>query len=368
MTVQRDGTPKYLVLKATIKDWAKQGQFRPGQQIPTEHQLAEQFRMSRQTVRMAINELVHEQVLVRQQGRGTFVSEAQFTRDPTGTSHRIIAVVTTYITDYIFPSIIRGIEARLSEENYSIMLFSTDNSFEKEATALDNILQRPIDGVILEPTKGAVWNPNLRRYLLLLANRIPVVNLHSAVTEIGVPCVRMDDEQGGELAVQHLVELGHTRIGAIMKSDDTQGRLRTRGMMMQWRRGLVVQPEWIQFYTTDERHSVAEQYALALAAATGELRPTAVICYNDEVAVKLAKHLSEANLGVPDPISIVSFDDSEFAQVHGFTSVAHPKHEMGVAAADAILGLIQRAGSGREYPDTVFQPQIVTRTSTRSQK
>lgn len=67
---------------------------------------------------------------------------------------KTIGVITTYISDYIFPSIIRGIESRLNEENYSLLLASTNNDVEQEKKALEMMLSFGVDGLIVEPTKA----------------------------------------------------------------------------------------------------------------------------------------------------------------------------------------------------------------------
>src|SRR5690625_6101165 len=74
-----------------------------------------------------------------------------------------IAIVTTYISDYIFPSIIRGAEAQLSEEGYQVSIFSTNNCQDKEKQVLESLLTQNYDGVIVEPTKSAYSNPNIDR-------------------------------------------------------------------------------------------------------------------------------------------------------------------------------------------------------------
>lgn len=361
--------PKYLTLKKTIKDWALSGRLRPGDQIPTEVQLAEQFAMSRQTVRMALNELVHENFLKRYQGRGTFLSETLFELPSGSGSHRLIAVMTTYISDYIFPSIIRGIEARLSEDQYSMLLLNTNNNFEKEAQALDSILTRPVDGVIFEPTQSTHYNPNLRRYLRLLNQNLPLVMLHGAYLELDLPVVRLDDEQGGVIAADHLQQLGHKRIAMISKEDDIQGRLRLRGFLKtHFTNSTKLLSEWIRLYTTEEREDVSFQFVEAFKQARESERPTALVCYNDEVASDLVRRLTEAGFVVPDDLSIVSFDDSQWAQDNGFTSVQHPKYDMGVMVADKILKEIQDRESvhAPEEHEYVFKPNLVVRSSTKN--
>jgi len=144
---------KYSMLKAYLKDEILMGNIRPGEKIPSENNLAERFSLSRQTVRKAISVLVHEGFLYTRQGKGTFCKDRTAGRRES----RNIGVVTTYISEYIFPRVIQGIDKVLSENGYSIILKNTGNSIEKEASCLDDLLGKDIGGLIIEPTKRCAF-------------------------------------------------------------------------------------------------------------------------------------------------------------------------------------------------------------------
>src|SRR5690625_4633353 len=121
-----------------------------------------EFDVSRHTVRLAIVDLVIMGWLYRQQGSGTFCAdrkEREFAME--GKKTNSIAMITTYISDYIFPSIIRGAEKYLSEKGYHVSLFSTNNNHDKEKKVLETILSQHFDGVIVEPTLSATTNTNI---------------------------------------------------------------------------------------------------------------------------------------------------------------------------------------------------------------
>ena len=87
------------------------------------------------------------------------------------TSKKTIGVITTYISDYIFPSIIRGIERRLNEDNYSLLLASTNNDVAQEKKALEMMLSYGVDGLIVEPTK-AICTTRILRTICPLRSRM----------------------------------------------------------------------------------------------------------------------------------------------------------------------------------------------------
>src|SRR5690625_7606676 len=96
-----------------------------------------QFGISRHTIRLAIGDLVTEGWLYREQGSGTFCADRSTMKSLQNyDKQKNIAIVTTYISDYIFPSIIRGAEAQLSEEGYQVSIFSTNNCQDKEKQVL----------------------------------------------------------------------------------------------------------------------------------------------------------------------------------------------------------------------------------------
>gem|GEM_PF-3797167 len=221
------GIPKYRVVKDALLTWITEGRLLPGDKLPIEDELAETFVVSRQTVRQAVGELVTEGIMQRKQGSGTYFQGMPApVREKTDTARHIIGIVTTYISDYIFPSIIRGIEERLSTDGYSPLLFSTQNDSLTERRALKSILAHGVEGVIVEPTKSAVPNYNADLYTELKQRCIPVVLLHARYDDLPAPVIGVDDLHGAVLATRHLLEQGHKRIGAIMKIDDKQGVLR----------------------------------------------------------------------------------------------------------------------------------------------
>nr|MCX3330685.1 GntR family transcriptional regulator [Bacillus pacificus] len=138
-------------------------------------------------------------------GGGTFV--ASRSSKSAIHSNKTIGVLTTYISDYIFPSIIRGIESYLSEKGYSMLLTSTNNQTENERRGLENLLSKNIDGLIVEPTKSAMQTPNIGYYLNLEKNGIPFAMMNASYAELAAPSFRVDDIKGGMMAAEHLFSL-----------------------------------------------------------------------------------------------------------------------------------------------------------------
>jgi len=357
--------PKHEQLKAEIVSWIDSGQYRPNDRLPTEHEIAEQSGMSRQTVRQAIGALVQEGRLNRRQGSGTYVAEAAVRQE---SEWPAIGIMTTYISDYIFPEIVRGIESVLRSRGYAMVLSSTDNDKAKERESLTAMMSGQVKGLIVEPTRSAQGNANLDRYLALGQWKLPYVMINERYVELDCPCVKMDDEQGGFLAAKHLMELGHRRVAGFFKTDDMQGVQRLRGFMRAHQTQRVpLLPDSVVQYATEQKREYAFQRALDYLRMPPEERPTAFVCYNDELAVWLMEAVRHAGLRVPDDLSVIGFDDSFLATATEtkLTSVVHRKYELGARAAGLLLDMLE-GKDGARAQDIVYPPELIVRDSTRS--
>ncbi len=360
---------KVSMVKQKIKEWITDGKVSPGEKIYSENELVKMFEVSRHTVRQAVGDLVHEGWLTREQGAGTFVSQRQNKTQRSVSTGKNIGVITTYITDYIFPSIIKGIESYLSEHGYSLTFACTDNNPEKERQCLESMLNRSIDGLIVEPTRSSSYNPNLHYYLQMEQNNIPYLMINQYYPQLNPPHLILNDEKGGFIATEHLIKLGHQKVIGLFKSDDIQGLNRMQGFIRAFRENEIsFFPEMIITYTTEEKDKILFK-KLKDVLILEEKRPTGIICYNDEIAINVLNLLRELELKVPEDISIVGYDDSYLTEASEtkITSVTHPKTEMGVEAAKWIVATVEnRESEVVENSQKMYEPELVIRNSTKA--
>lgn len=352
---------KYVVIKEQIKEWITNGQIKSGEKIYSESEMMEIFMVSRHTIRQAVGDLVHEGWLYREQGAGTFCSHKLIKQN---TPTKNIGVITTYLSDYIFPSIIKGIESHLTENGYTLTLACTNNDIEKEKTCLQNMMDNNIDGLIAEPTKSNQSNPNIHYYLELEKKNIPYLMINQFYSELIPPHIIVDDELGGFIATEHLISLGHERILGLFKTDDLQGVNRMRGFMRAVRTAKI--PSTPMTYTTEEKYDLLSKRLEA--QFTSDIIPTGIVCYNDELAIQVLNVLRTLGIRVPNDVSIVGFDDSYLAVATDvkLTTIKHPQVQMGIEAAKWILNAIDQ----KEHTPTsqVFEPELIVRDSTVFQK
>lgn len=360
-----NGSAKYLQVKNSIKRWILDGKLEGEGKIPSEYAICELYGVSRQTVRQAIGELVTEGWVYRQQGRGTFATGGTAPASNAALAPLRVGVITTYLADYIFPHIITGIEGVVVSRGHVLSLYSTSNDLRIERRALEMALRQGVDGLIIEPTKSTLPNPNIDLYLLMEQQNIPFVMLHSSYLELNASIVSLDDSRGAYLATEHLFSLGHRFVGGLFKSDDAQGRARFRGFVKAHQDyHIPIQGKLVRTYTTEDRETIIDRF-VDEAFREGTV-PTGVVCYNDEVAVGLIPSLRERGLEVPRDVSVTGFDDSTLAST-GFvqlTTVRHPKQEMGEAAAQMLLELLNDRETMWVPREHLFEPQLVVRSST----
>ncbi|MFD0671258.1 GntR family transcriptional regulator [Cohnella sp. GCM10027633] len=367
MSDKQGQSPKYLQLKTQILSWITGGRFRPGDKLPSENELAEQFGLSRQTVRQSIGSLVQEGWLAREQGKGTFVSKLPAERRGNA-DNRTIGIVTTYISDYIFPSIVRGVEATLKERGYRLLLSSTDNRKDRERESLESMLSHGVCGLIVEPTKSAEGNPNFDNYLALEDHGIPLVMINERYPDLACPSVLLDDEAGGFAAAEHLLSLGHGRIAGFFKTDDLQGVRRMKGFIRAHREhGLPIDNGLLVRYATEDKDSRPREALRELLR--GSEPPTSIVCYNDQLAVGLLDLIRELELRVPEDLSIVGYDDSFLATASEIklTTIEHPKSALGELAATMLIHRLE-TGSDRFEGDKLYAPKLIVRQSTAKPK
>lgn len=359
--------PKYQVLIDDIKNKILTGEYSVGVQIPTESALQEMYNVSRHTVRKSILELSNEGFLRSEKGSGTYVSNQYQSKSGGKSKNKTIGVITTYISDYIFPSIIRGIERRLNEDSYSLLLASTNNDVEQEKKALEMMLSFGVDGLIIEPTKSNLYNPNIAYYLSFKEQEVPFIMINAYYEELEVPFFCLDDVQSSYLATTELISKGHTQIGFISKIDDLQGKYRMKGYIKALGEAkLRFQPEQLLSYTTETKLDLYTNLKGFLNENRDVL--TAIVCYNDEVGLEVANVCRQLDISIPEQLSIIGQDNSYIAQNANIklTTLTHPQEQMGRDAADWIIKKLQ--GKKGLTTDNYYQPVLIEGETVRGLK
>ena len=335
---------KYMEIAAQLRRQILEGIYPPGTLLPTEQQLCSFHQVSRQTIRAALQALADEGLILRRQGSGSRVLNLQQQALP---PQRTIAIITTNITDYIFPGVLREAEAVLSANNCATLLYATSNQVSQERRILLDLLsQKKIDGLLVEGTKTALPNPNLDLYRKFQARGIPLVFFHGGYRDLEGSVAIMDDNyNGGRHLVEYLMRKGHTRIAGLFKNDDLQGHQRYAGFIDAQRDlNLPMDDQKILWYSTenkdimDARSSVWDNHIASILQGC-----TAVVCYNDQVANPLIEYLTAHGVHIPRQMAVVSFDNSFYSSLSPcrITSLSHGEYNVGRIAAEALMQLFE---------------------------
>lgn len=358
MEKQMKGTKLMEDLKGQILS----GALKPGEKLPSENVLSKEYGISRQTVRKALELLHNEGFVYAEHGRGTFCSDMVKQEGATGN----VAVVMTYLSDYIFPYVIKGIDEILEPQDYSILLKSTHNSRQIEAKCLEEIVKKNIDGLIIEPSKSQIACRNQQLFELLERYHVPFVFIQGIYHGMeDKPYVLLNDKKGGYLITKHLIETGHKQIMGIFKADDMQGQERHKGYVAALQEaGILYDPARVIWFHTEDRQTLP--YEMMRQMVHKETFD-AVVSYNDKVAMEVIQALEDENLHVPTDVSVTGFDDSVFGRNFKvpLTTIRHPQDKLGEEAAELLLKLMRGNSCTPEEMHVLMEPTLVIRESTR---
>lgn len=350
--------PKYQSIADSLRLEIENGVYK--QLLPTEQLLCQRFQISRQTVRRALSVLEDEGLITRKQGSGSHLRERT---EPEALLNCTIAVVTTYISDYIFPGILQGMETVLTANSSAPLLFATQNQISTERKILQALLtMSALDGVLVEGSKTALPNPNLDLYQKLIGRGVRLVFINGTYPEMsGTPSVLADNYGGGRMLVEYLHRKGHQNIAGIFKNDDMQGTLRYAGYVEALRDlGLPLEDSQIFWYNTEQRRSfLSEPFVDSVLNSFTDC--SAIVCYNDEVAIRIVTQLKKRGVRVPEEMAVVSFDNSQYSELSPVrvTSLSHGTQNLGELSAKLMLRLLR----GEECRSEVVPWQLVEKES-----
>ena len=276
---------------------------------------------------------------------------------------RTLAVVMPFVSRWSFGQALDGIESVLSASGYDLILHRVGDP-ESRARFIERMpLRKRVDGII------AVYLPLTDSGLDILADvRVPVVLV--GPSSDGLPSVCIDDAEGASAAAQHLINLGHRRIGLIGGGKEETLRFAVpRNRREGYRRSLANNGVEADPALEAPGDFTAAGGAAAMGVLLGRADPpTAVFAESDEMAMGAVRTVQSAGLRVPEDVSIVGFDDHELAHLFDLTTVAQDIVDQGIVAATLLLDIIENRreqGQGAEEPPRVVLPtRLVIRGST----
>lgn len=275
----------------------------------------------------------------------------------------LVGLVVPELNNPIFPAFAQVIETMLAQRGYTPVLCTQSPGGISEDEYVESLLDHGVAGIIFVSGRHADTSADHQRYQNLLDRHLPVVFINGFTPELSAPFISDDDQEAMELAVSHLVQLGHRRIGLAVGQERFVPVQRKRaGFVAVLNRLLGLSEKealcWVeQSLFTLEGGSAAGQRLLDRGA-------TAVVCGSDLMALGVVRAARQRGLAVPRDVSVVGYDDSPLIAFVDppLTTVRQSVQAMGTAAVEALIeGITGTPVPPREY---VFRPELVMRSST----
>ena len=275
---------------------------------------------------------------------------------------KTIGLLIPTIKNSVFAESTRGVQDYADEQQNQVILGNTYYQYEQEEKLIKTLLEKRVDGLIITTTnpKGAVLKS-------LVDEGIPFVLLYSTLKGGAISAVGVDNYRGGYLATEHLIMLGHQRIGMVAGSFSMSDRSlhRWHGYKQCLKKyGIPYDKDLLT--QTDYSLSGGKEAAQELLSL--KYPPTALFCSNDYLALGAMKGARERGLDLPKDLSVVGFDDIRIASyiTPELTTVRQPAYDMGKLGAQMLFDLMEKRQT--KPVQMMLDSSLVVRESTTSPK
>lgn len=272
---------------------------------------------------------------------------------------RTIGMLITASTNPFYSELVRGVERSCFERGYSLVLCNTEGDEQRMNQNLETLMQKRVDGLLLLCTETHQPSQEImQRY-----PSVPTVMMDWAPFDGDSDLIQDNSLLGGDLATQHLIDQGYTRIGCLTGPlDKTPARLRLEGYRKAMHRAGLSIPDG---YEITGNFEFGGGFAAMQQLLAHPVPPEAVFAGNDAMAVGAYQALYQAGKRIPEDMGIVGYDDIELARymTPPLTTVHQPKDELGELAIDVLIH--RMAQPDQQQQRVQLTPELVVRGSTR---
>lgn len=265
------------------------------------------------------------------------------------------------IKNVFYADLTRAVEDTANKYGFNILLCNTDNDLSKEAEYIDLLIAKGVDGIIFSTPE--VKDMNIKN-VVDAHPELPVVILGSKLPNVHANEILVDNFEGAYLATTHLIDMGHKEIAFLTGGRDSSASIeRHKGFRFAMsERGLEVNSHFVCF----DKFYIESGYINALKLLTSKRKPTAIFAGSDAIAVGIYKAARELKLTIPDELSVIGFDDSQYAEIlaPNLTTIHTPIGEMGERAIEVAVKMINKKKNAKET--LLFHPTLKVRESTKS--
>ncbi|GII85000.1 HTH-type transcriptional regulator MalR [Sphaerisporangium siamense] len=276
-------------------------------------------------------------------------------------SNGLVGLVTPELDNPIFPAFAQAIERSLTQHGYTPVLCTQSPGGAPEDEFTELLLERDVSGIVFVSGLHADTTSRMDRYTRLTDRGLPIVLIDGYSEHIEAPFISPDDRLAARLAVRHLVDLGHERIGLAVGQRRFVPVIRKIEGFARVMADLLGVADCEPFV----RHSLfSVEGGQAAASALIDDGCTAIVCASDLMALGAIRAARDRGLSVPGDVSVVGFDDSPLIPFTDppLTTIRKPIGPMAVAAVQTLLEGI--AGAPPKNLELIFQPELIVRRST----
>ena len=343
--------PLYLQIAAEIREAVNKGELHAGAKLPSESDMMREYGVGRLTVRNALKALEDEGLLVKYQGKGSFV------RTAAGVSSRVVTALLDMNNSYFISYYIDGLREVMTEDKCHVNILDTSTDSEVLLDRLTSRLDAGDAGVIFHLAHYTDAKTEEKLCGIAAAFRrkgIPCLMIDSFLNKADFSMIYFDDYAGGARAAEHLAAYRHKRCAVIydpLYSDSARRKAGFRDAAAEFGIEKVVMLE----------NQDSLQKTLVKTIRSEGI--TGLFCYNDRIALRCMRQLAVSGIRVPQEVSVIGFDDTYIARSTDphLTSIAHPKAEMGKRTARAMLGLMNGTIA---WPYTYIYPAHLVQRGT----
>ncbi len=273
----------------------------------------------------------------------------------------VIGVIVPEMVHHFFSSVISGIEEESISAGYNVMMFQSNESYDREVQNVQALLASRVDGVLASISKTT---KKFSHFKELMENEIPLVLFDRVSDEIETDKVVVDDFTGAFEATEYLIKTGCRRIAHFAAPQHLKiGYLRQRGYISALEKNCI--PVDDDLIIKCDTHNEALDITYKIMALTNP--PDAIFAVNDLTATGVLKVLKRLQLRVPEDISVVGFTDGLVSTVTDppMTTVSQHGFEMGQIAAKILLQRIENGMENFKPQTEVLKTDLVIRESTK---
>jgi DNA-binding LacI/PurR family transcriptional regulator len=320
------------------------GHLSAGTRLPTDEELAALYQISRDSVRQALALLANEGLIERIQGRGTFVSQPPSKSSPVAQlkQKQIGLVLNRTPRTQLTMNLLVGVEQAAKSHGYNVSFTYAEGEQEQQARDIARLRANHVSGMIIWPMGDTTHDASIQQ---LQADHIPLVLMDRYFPGLTIDYVGSDNVGGGYRATEHLLILGHRRIGFVFAREET---LQTTSVYERWQGYCNALQKYEVPY--DETLVVPDIRQMQMGTHEGLVeflqrpdRPDAIFAVNDYIALDVMQAAKAIHLRVPEDLAVVGFDDEAFAAHVNppLTTIVQQFVDIGLRAGTLLISRIE---------------------------